>query len=288
MKINFTAILIFVFALSCSTIHGQSQDCFTSTKLCEKGTFHYLDMKGIGSVDESKEFLLCSKDFKEKNSYWLRWSILKEGNLTFVLDPINADDDLDFVLYKLRSDCDDLEELRCMSSGRTIGNGTRSGQPCEGKTGLSFESVDEFELSGCKFNDDNYLKFLQAEEGEEYILFVNNFTSPKGFSISLEGTAEFRKYDECFNLESDDHVNILEVFPNPALDEISVIYNKAYSNPIDIQILDIQGQIVWSKQSMSTPLEQRENIDVQDLLPGTYLVRINQGEFSSTRRFIKQ
>jgi len=288
MKITYKTVLLLLFVIFGHSIYGQFQDCSASTKLCDKGTFHFSSMEGMGLVDESQEGLLCSENFKEINSGWLRWNILKSGNLTFVLDPINSEDDLDFVLYRINSDCNDLEEIRCMASGRSYGNSERTTQPCEGRTGLSFESLDDFENSGCKYNDDNYLKFLQTEAGEEYVLFVNNFSSAKGFSITLEGTAEFRRFNSCLDFQIEENINILELFPNPAREEISIIYNKPESKPIEIQILNLQGQVVQSKLSNSTKLEQRENLSIGNLNPGTYLVRINQGKFSSTKRFIKQ
>lgn len=288
MKNVYTSPLLFIFVLYSTFIFGQNQDCLSSTKLCEKATFHFTEMLGKGSVDESQHSLKCSNSFNEINSLWLRWDILKEGTLTFVIDPIDREDDLDFILYKVNSACKDLTEVRCMASGKTYGDSHRDGQPCEGRTGLSLASLDEFEVSGCKYNDDNYLKFLQTEAGEEYVLFVNNFSSPKGFSITFEGTSEFRKQDACLTVDDKDYINITEVFPNPALEEISVIYTKVNNEPIDIQVLNLQGQIVWSKESLSINTDQQEIINVADFASGTYLVRIIQGALSSTKQFIKQ
>ncbi len=55
-----------------------------------------------------------------------------------------------------------------MASGNIIGKNARSSSMCQGVTGLSYQSLDEFEKSGCKYNSDNFLKYLSAEADEEY------------------------------------------------------------------------------------------------------------------------
>ncbi len=68
----------------------------------------------------------------------------------------------------------------------------------------------------------------------------------------------------------------LDVFPNPAVDEISTGYCNANAN-----ILDMQGNIV-----LQTSTDANGRIDVSSLNPGLYLVRVVANETVSVGRFV--
>lgn len=272
-----------------SAIGQINQDCFNPKEICSKGTFHIHKMGGYGNINESKKSTFCQNVISEDNSYWLKWSIKEGGILTFTLDPKSKMDDLDFVLYKMNTSCDDLSEVRCMASGRSYGNSKRKFNDCSSKTGLSLSSLDEFETSGCKYNDDNYLKFLQTSEGEDYILFVNNYTSENGFSFSIEGDSELELYPSCRDGEEDNILSIHKIYPNPAQLTIRVNYSTSKMLPLVYELISIHGEFIKAESIISNVIgTNTHEIDIEDLSPGTYLLKMEQGGYSSTKRFIKQ
>jgi hypothetical protein len=97
----------------------------------------------------------CDLYIEESNSLWLEFEIGFDGTLIFTISPEVPHDDLDFILFRKSDDCQSLEEIRCMQSGISYGTDPRVSSRCSGKTGLDNMSIDEFELSGCKYNDDN-------------------------------------------------------------------------------------------------------------------------------------
>ncbi len=283
-------ISMFLLCLGTLTAIGQlNQDCSNPKVICSKGTFHIDNMKGFGSFNESKKNTICHNLISEDNSYWLKWSIKQGGILTFTLDPKSKKDDLDFILYKINKSCEDLIEVRCMASGRSYDNNTRILDNCTGETGLSLASVDEFETSGCKFNDDNYLKFLQTKEKEDYILFVNNYSSGNGFSFTIEGDSELEVYPSCEEGKEDKILSINGIFPNPAQHTINVNYTTSKILPLTYRVLTINGKYVKSETTNSVIMGANEHeLNIDDLSQGTYLLKIEQGDYSSTKRFIKQ
>jgi len=281
---------LIVLALLCTNLtfllSQEAQDCINAQEICSLSTFHVSSMRGHGRQIDDLQKSSCSKTISETNSSWLKWRILEKGTLTFTLDPSEENDDLDFVLYKAVSNCSDLQEVRCMTSGRSYNKSNNRNSNCEGKTGLALNSVDEFELSGCKYNDDNYLKFLQTEVGEEYILFVNNYTSGSGYSITIESSGRLSPYTSCQENESKQELFISNIYPNPATDKITVEVESKSQEQIDYEVLRIDGSLIKtaSKQSATKPF----SIDVNTLPNGTYILRIIQDEISTSRRFIKQ
>lgn len=282
-------ILIISVLLADFSYSQNFQDCNTSFEICELGTYHFKEMAGFGTVQENKQQLKCSKEFKETNSKWIRWTAEKAGHVLFVIDPHHPKDDIDFVLFTKNGSCENLTELRCMASGRSIGGEKPSQEKtCEGSTGLSIQSMDEFESSGCKYIDDNYLKYLSVSPGEEFILMVNNYTSDNGFSITFEGSAGLEQAGNCDYKKEIKGLEILSLYPNPAKDQITIDIANLLEENIHLEVLNIQGQTL--KSEINTPSVGSESIqlNVENLASGSYILRISQGAFSSTKRFIKQ
>ncbi|MDF1699373.1 MAG: T9SS type A sorting domain-containing protein [Saprospiraceae bacterium] len=287
MKIKFFGLIL--LCIGSIKTHAQlHQDCTSSKPICTKGTFHVNQMQGYGNDNESKRNTICHDYISEDNSYWLKWTINKGGVLTFILDPLSKVDDLDFVLYKTDNSCGNLVEVRCMASGRSFNN-SRINNNCIGETGLSLSSLDEFETSGCKFNDDNYLKFLSTNRDESYYLFVNNYTSGSGFSFTLEGDATLKKENGCESEIEELYLSLHSIAPNPADRTITINYSTQSKRPLVYHLMSINGESITSVPI--TGVNEGANfkeINIEHLSSGIYLLKLEQGIYSSTKRFIKQ
>lgn len=181
-------------------------DCPTSSILCDKSSFVVQSVEGFGNTQE-----VTSKDAPcfdnggssniESNSTWFKWTCEKAGTLTFVLDPLRGEDDIDFVVFELPNglnNCTGRKEVRCMASGETQG-----GCALLGPTGLRDGSTDLSEDSGCKAGKDNFIAPLQMEVGKSYAVMINNFTGTKsGFKMSFGGTGTFVGPQAAFSSNS--------------------------------------------------------------------------------------
>ncbi|HOY12797.1 MAG TPA: hypothetical protein PLY70_06635, partial [Saprospiraceae bacterium] len=111
--------------------------------------------------------------------------ITKGGTININFMPA-GEEDVDFIAYKL--DGRNLTPLRCMASGKTFGNETAT---CLGMTGLSEGSEDLVEFEGCDGGNDNFVKNLDAEIGDKFIILVTNYKSGNSVPMEMYGTAEF-------------------------------------------------------------------------------------------------
>jgi len=292
MKHRFYGVFMSIhlcFGISYTAISQGSaryQDCSTAFPVCELKTYYFDDMTGVGDELEAKVQPNCFQgQFFETNSKWLKWKVKESGIITFVINPFKENDDFDFVLFRRTYDrCSNLEEVRCMATGRNL-ESSDAGR-CLGKTGLSVSSLDDFESTGCKFSSDNFLKMLKAEEGEEFLLLINNFESSMGFSISMEGDAILYPYDkECLDIAQP--LYITGIFPNPAFNTINIEFRSNSQDNVVFEILDITGKkyfILDVKPNLGVNLQ---TLNISNLPEASYLVKVRQGGFITTKQFQK-
>ena len=62
----------------------------------------------------------------------------------------------------------------------------------------------------------------------------------------------------------------MKIYPNPTNSEVNIIWNTPILGQINIH--DITGKIVMNKSIFQN--QRQDKFDVQDLLPGIYLIRI--------------
>lgn len=171
-------------------------DCPDAAILCDKSPFVVQSVNGTGnnSNEAAGTCLDQGGGFQnsENASTWFQWTCETSGSLTFTLTPINANDDIDFVLYELPNglgSCNGKINIRCMASS------------CNGPTGLNFTAVDVSEPPNCGFGQDNWVSAANMVAGRSYALLVNNFSNTgNGFSIEFGGTGTFLGPTADFNV----------------------------------------------------------------------------------------
>jgi hypothetical protein len=187
---------LFVLLLTQSLLFGQANaDCKTAMDVCEKKTYTVKHASGEGYDRMEADFISCfmgseNNGQAEENSTWLKFEIEESGTLTFTITPLQANDDIDFVVYRsLDGTCANKKIVRCNAAGDPTSAAGIS--PCLGPTGLRFGEKDSSVDAGCKDIGDNaWLAPLQVVKGEKYILLVSNVSSNgPGFKINFEGSA---------------------------------------------------------------------------------------------------
>jgi gliding motility-associated-like protein len=181
-----------------NAVPDPSGDCFTGVILCNKEPFTVPFVSGVGNNPNEIVNVGCNSagcNITESSSTWYKWTCDQPGTLTFVLNPLNPADDLDFVLYELPAginNCTGKIDIRCMASGENVGAPFAQWAPCTGATGLSLSDTDLNETCGCQTGNNNFLRFVDMEAGKSYALVVNNFSqSGVGFTVEFGGTGTF-------------------------------------------------------------------------------------------------
>ena len=157
-------LLTFLFLLLTEVI-GQNADC-SNALLLEDTIYHSPAITGFGNVKEfDGNHLEDKKLFEEEaNSIWYVIDVKADGVFTFDIITENENDDWDFLLYQNQPMiCKKLKE-------KTI-KPIRSNLSRSPITGLSLTAEERFVSAGI---NNNYSKAINVEEGDQYVLIVNN------------------------------------------------------------------------------------------------------------------
>ena len=193
------ALFLFPFAL---LAQGYA-DCGSAMSICKKQRYSIDRVGGEGNDRTEADFTACFMNGEnhgqaEENSTWIKFEVEKSGSLAFTIRPKNADDDIDFVVFKLppTGDCRYKQIVRCMAAGDSRYNALTS--PCMGPTGLKDGEKDSSEDAGCGDEGDNtWLAPLRVVAGEKYIILVSNVSEPgPGFDITFTGSCKLPCDDE--------------------------------------------------------------------------------------------
>ena len=278
---------------------GQSNfaDCGSAKMLCDKSPILIGELIGYGDFPESFQWTCFQSEFQETNSLWLKCKVANAGTLAFTILPFNESDDVDFVLFRVKSleNCAFNDPLRCMAAGPNLGNESELFQGCTGATGLLAGVGGSDKSSGCSKDGLNFLQSIEMLSGEYYTLFINNFRSSGGILIEWGGTGTFQSLPECptsgstspleFNKEGD--LQISEPFPNPVSDRVIVTANsdEAYSG--QLQIIGADGQL---ELTLPIALSVGTNIlelPTETLRNGVHFIKIKINGKAHVLRFVK-
>ena len=178
-------------------------DIEVASMLCDKSPFVVQQIIGAGENNNEAEGTCLDVGGifgipSEQSSTWFTWIAANDGTLEFTLDPINPEDDLDFVLYELPNGVNDGNgkiALRCMATA------------CLGPTGLNATSTDLQEDADCDPGEDGFVKAVEMQAGKAYGLLINNFTeSGNGFSLDFGGTVDFQSPDPALTTSVDGEI----------------------------------------------------------------------------------
>jgi gliding motility-associated-like protein len=177
-------------------VPAPSGDCPSAVVLCDKSNFNVPAVSGAGSNASEMNSAACF-DYDpftgnvESSSTWYVFTFDNNGTFNFNITPTNANDDIDFALFRLPNgigNCSGKVTVRCEAAS------------CIGSTGIRSSSSDTDEPPGCDWPSDNYVSQVNVTAGQTYALAINNFTSTgNGFNISFGGTADFKGPEAIIN-----------------------------------------------------------------------------------------
>lgn len=141
----------------------------------------------------------------------------------------------------------------------------------------------EFDMGTYEYNVVNdRVYFVKTQAGDVWKVI------PTGFGGNSNGNFEFTK-EKISALSLDE--NRLEkaevlVYPNPASDNVSVLLNNMEAQVISVQILNMQGQIVFEKNVVGKSNFDVKNISVHAFRSGVYQVKVDNGTHRFNQKLI--
>lgn len=121
-------------------------------------------------------------------------------------------------------------------------------------------------------------------------------TTPNGCASSFSANIDlealnFRGTPEYFSLtkteEAPDLKN-LTLYPNPVRDWLRLEFETDETELFELEIMNLQGAVLKTNNMRSTVGRNEKSINVNDLPPGLYFLRLQNGKGSKTIRFVRQ
>jgi hypothetical protein len=114
------------------------------------------------------------------------------------------------------------------------------------------------------------------------------FNTPDlAFKVELVDESSWRKFNQenPGTIDGESRKAICRVFPNPTTNSFIISYPGELTNP-NVELINVMGHSVYKKQFDKL---QKEEIDISNLSPGVYYVRISNREgINETHKVIKQ
>lgn len=140
--------------------------------------------------------------------------------------------------------------------------------------------------------NDNKLN-LKLEGADSYFVELNGElikTSFNELQLSLKtGLNKVKVYTDklCQGIiERSFFVDAVQIYPNPFDTELNLILGSEYSGTIKVEILNMGGKLIYSKDYQPDGGLLKLNLDV--LVPGPYLLQISSGEHRTLRKILKR
>jgi len=271
-------LVILLMLLIGFTSYGQEhKDCEDALVLCGESPFTIDVTEGIGMEDAGVSESCVVQKY---TSTWIELKTVTSGDIIFEIIPaVDDDTDIDFIVFKLSSgDCDTKTIIRCMGSGEITGQNSES---CLGPTGLAYGETDVEEGQGCNDGSNNFLAPIIAEEGDHYVLLVNNFfqTQPT-FDLEVGGTAQLDCIVASNENELEDKVQPL-FNVSQSTDQILINTNKL-DGPAQLKIFDMTGTAVYQESVF-----ENQVVAVDKTMPiGAYLVVLHTEQSTYTEKLM--
>ncbi|MBN2348844.1 MAG: T9SS type A sorting domain-containing protein [Bacteroidales bacterium] len=83
-------------------------------------------------------------------------------------------------------------------------------------------------------------------------------------------------------------VQTLKVFPNPAKDQVEVLFDNEYVGEINLQLFDIKGRTVLHTRKVKSDYVFRETLEIENLPKGDYILKIYTDKNSYSEKLVKR
>ncbi len=93
--------------------------------------------------------------------------------------------------------------------------------------------------------------------------------------------------NECTGI-SETNTKLLTIYPNPAQEQLNVLLGSSLKTPVRVFIYNHLGQLVYQSAEIKTASANPVIIDIANLNPGTYTLRVTEENETFSRIFVKK
>lgn len=116
-------------------------------------------------------------------------------------------------------------------------------------------------------------------EGDETIIIIEGANGKKVKKYKKKHSKMQKFQEEDFDIKLGGNLDLqnLKVGPNPSTDVVSLSFDSAEKGDLDIQVLNLNGQTIYKEYMSDFSGNYAGDLDLGGQVPGTYLLRIQQG-----------
>ncbi|MGB3948136.1 MAG: GEVED domain-containing protein [Bacteroidia bacterium] len=89
-------------------------------------------------------------------------------------------------------------------------------------------------------------------------------------------------------IEENEAFNNVSIYPNPSTGLFNIVANNVKAETITVQVLDLQGKVVYSATDKSTATTYNKSINLEGLSKGFYYIKLNSGNGSKVQKIVIQ
>lgn len=292
----------------------------TSNKFTQFGnSFTVTTLNGVGSIPNEISF--STSNIKETHSAWYTFTIAKAGKLKMEIKPLEGrTDDIDFILEKYNLNV--WQQIRVSLNGPNINrlstqlycNGSSTGlrdidvntPPVPPATTPSAENLTP-ELDGCiatnLTNSNGYLLTLDVLKNEKYRLFVNNWYTNDGFTMSFSNNSTSCKFTSCRvstqngskissngNNKNPNEISNSELLiaPNPTNAIFTATYEQTEKENAIFELYDYSGRLLEIQKSDEEQYRHTISFDLNNKPNGLYYLKVKTQSNQISKPIVKQ
>jgi hypothetical protein len=124
-----------------------------------------------------------------------------------------------------------------------------------------------------------YLKTMGETDSAYYKIYFTEFDYTVGKYTFMQEKLSL------VSARSPEMIQMLEVYPNPASDYLNVVFD--HMGETGIQVIDMTGRTVYSTIHSAGGFTNI-SLDIAELNPGIFFLKVNAGNKTGVIRFIKQ
>jgi hypothetical protein len=107
------------------------------------------------------------------------------------------------------------------------------------------------------------------------------------YRLSMEDMDQSRSFSKIISIDRIIDEPQIQIFPNPAINTITVDFNEATNGATTVNIYDMKGAVVKSQRSNLVNGRVSMQIDIRQMPPGVYLLKAKNGQIESSQKFMR-
>lgn len=277
MKKQLITLFTLFFVLNSVNLFSQGFACDTATQACLNNFSSYPTSTSVPSFGNNIGCL-----YTTPNPAWVCFQVDQPGRINIKIVNIA---DADFACWGPFSanSLSELHSSNACDSLMTDSTGCVSHPATVGANPVDLGGYPIGNLIDCSYSPGatEYVHIPNAQTGEWYVLLLTNYSNSIGNISFTSDSSSVGTSDCAFCAGVSDYLAPkITLSPNPTSDLLNCTYETIQNRKLSI--VDIAGKVIASWESNL----KKEIIDIKAYANGVYFLKVEEGKFSYTQKFI--